>query len=140
MQESADDINKYLKEPLVATATIKEAGGYMQFWHQALSTRPHLVRMASDYCSAPGEFPKTFELLHAINTIFSCSATSVDAKRAFSTGRRQVNFMQTNMNSQTFKAQMAIGSWARSPLFPGLKAAENIIKRDIERSEDPFRV
>ncbi|KJA15695.1 hypothetical protein HYPSUDRAFT_148696 [Hypholoma sublateritium FD-334 SS-4] len=76
--------------------------------------------MASDYCSAP--------------------ATSVDAERAFSTGCRQVNFMQTNMNSQTFKAQMAIGSWARSPLFPGLKAVENTIKRDIERSEDPFRV
>jgi hypothetical protein len=42
----------------------------------------------------------------------------VDAERAFSTGRRQVNHMQHNMNSQTFKARMALGSWAKTPIFP----------------------
>jgi len=47
-------------------------------------------------------------------------ATSVDAKCAFSTGRRQVNHMQHNMSSQTFKARMAIGSWAKTPIFPNL--------------------
>ncbi|TFK34495.1 hypothetical protein BDQ12DRAFT_613556, partial [Crucibulum laeve] len=37
---------------------------------------------------------------------------------SFLTGHWQVNFMQHNMSSQTFKAQMAVGSWAQagSPL------------------------
>ncbi|KAF9471506.1 hypothetical protein BDN70DRAFT_819926 [Pholiota conissans] len=78
--------------------------------------------MASDFCSAP--------------------ATSVDAERAFSTGWRQVNFMQHNMSSQTFKAQMAVGSWAKStsPLNPGLKYMQDIISRDIQvdADENPF--
>jgi hypothetical protein len=46
------------------------------------------------------------------------AATSVDAEQAFSTGRRQVNYMQHNMSSQTFKAHVAIGSWAKTPIFP----------------------
>jgi hypothetical protein len=46
------------------------------------------------------------------------AATSVDAERTFSTGRRQVNYMQHNMSSQTFKAHVAIGSWAKTPIFP----------------------
>ncbi|KAF8800449.1 hypothetical protein BYT27DRAFT_7006539, partial [Phlegmacium glaucopus] len=45
-------------------------------------------------------------------------ATSVDAEHAFSTGRRQVNYMQHNMSSQTFKAHVAIGSQAKTPIFP----------------------
>ncbi|KAF8801853.1 hypothetical protein BYT27DRAFT_7113806, partial [Phlegmacium glaucopus] len=45
-------------------------------------------------------------------------ATSVDAECAFSTGCRQVNYMQHNMSSQTFKAHVAIGSWAKTPIFP----------------------
>lgn len=28
----------------------------MQYWHQASAARPHLARMASDFCSAPGIF------------------------------------------------------------------------------------
>ncbi|KAF8956668.1 hypothetical protein BDZ97DRAFT_1658336 [Flammula alnicola] len=48
----------------------------------------------------------------------SAPATSVDAERAFSTGRRQVNHMQHNMSSQTFKARVALGSWAKTPIFP----------------------
>ncbi|KAF8816806.1 hypothetical protein BYT27DRAFT_7076294, partial [Phlegmacium glaucopus] len=45
-------------------------------------------------------------------------ATSVDAEHAFSTGHCQVNYMQHNMSSQTFKAHVAIGSWAKTPIFP----------------------
>ena len=62
-------------------------------------------------------------------------ATSVDAERAFSVGHRQVNFMQHNMNSQTFKAQMAVGSWAKTPLFPGIdEVAEYIDLRGNEQN------
>jgi hypothetical protein len=46
------------------------------------------------------------------------AATSVDAEQAFSTGCCQVNYMQHNMSSQTFKARVAIGSWAKTPIFP----------------------
>ncbi|KAF8799650.1 hypothetical protein BYT27DRAFT_7120065, partial [Phlegmacium glaucopus] len=54
-------------------------------------------------------------------------ATSVDAERAFSTGRRQVNFMQHNMSSQTFQSRMAVGSWVKTPLNPGLSKISKII-------------
>lgn len=69
----------------------------------------------------------------------SILATSVDAECAFSTGRRQVNFLQTNMISQTFKAKMAIGSWADSPvLYPGFKYVSNIISKEIDLAKNPF--
>ena len=44
-------------------------------------------------------------------------ATSVDAERAFSGGRRAVDFMQHNTSSQTFRARMAVGSWYATPLL-----------------------
>jgi hypothetical protein len=34
------------------------------------------------------------------------------------------------MSSQTFKAQMAIGSWASRPLFTGLSDVTKIIERN----------
>lgn len=63
-----------------------------------------------------------------------CIASSVDAGRAFSTGRRQVNYMQHNMSSDTFQARMAVGSWAQTPLFPGFPAIAQIIA-DSRHSE-----
>jgi hypothetical protein len=33
------------------------------------------------------------------------------------------------MSSQTFKAQMAIGSWAQGPLYPGLTEIAKIIEK-----------
>ncbi|KAJ3500635.1 hypothetical protein NLJ89_g9707 [Agrocybe chaxingu] len=113
-----DHISTYLRDPLLPMATIKEAGGYVHYWHQASKGRPRLARMGSDFCSAP--------------------ATSVDAEQAFSTGRRQVNFMQHNMNSQTFKAQMAVRSWARSPLYPGFEYVQKVIEKEIDSEENPF--
>ncbi|KAF8997382.1 hypothetical protein BDQ17DRAFT_1248730 [Cyathus striatus] len=31
-------------------------------------------------------------------------------------------------SSQTFKAQMAVGSWAKTPLYPGLSSVTKIIQ------------
>lgn len=56
-----------------------------------------------------------------------CLASSVDAERAFSVGRRQVNFMQHNMSSNTFKAKMGLGSWTNTPLFPGVRRVSQMI-------------
>ncbi|KAF9004349.1 hypothetical protein BDQ17DRAFT_1217279, partial [Cyathus striatus] len=67
--------------------------------------------MALDYCSAP--------------------ASSVDAECAFSTGCRQINFMQHSMTSNTFRAKMALGSWSDGPLFPGIeKVASMLANKD----------
>jgi hypothetical protein len=33
------------------------------------------------------------------------------------------------MSSQTFKAQMALGSWAQTPLYPGLSDVIKIIEK-----------
>ncbi|KIK94752.1 hypothetical protein PAXRUDRAFT_142211 [Paxillus rubicundulus Ve08.2h10] len=69
--------------------------------------------MALDYCSAP--------------------ASSTDTERAFSDGRRELNFMQHNTSSQTFKAEMAVGSWDGTPLFPDIRRAVQIIEDKSRR-------
>ncbi|KAF8994100.1 hypothetical protein BDQ17DRAFT_1252081 [Cyathus striatus] len=55
-------------------------------------------------------------------------ASSVGCERAFSSGHLQISHLQHNTSSQTFKAQMALGSWAKSPLYPGFSAATEIIQ------------
>ena len=45
-------------------------------------------------------------------------ASPVDAERAFSCGRLQVNHLQHGISSQSFKAKLAVGSWSRTPLLP----------------------
>ncbi|KAF9521709.1 hypothetical protein CPB83DRAFT_751363, partial [Crepidotus variabilis] len=62
-------------------------------------------------------------------------ATSVDAERAFSAGCRQVNFLQTNMSSKVFQSRMALGSWIKTPLFPGIKEASKIVSKYMDRSK-----
>ncbi|KAJ3575281.1 hypothetical protein NP233_g1215 [Leucocoprinus birnbaumii] len=115
--EIDDDINAFLDDKLVSSEVIQAAGGYMKWWESKAEKLPALARMAMDYCSAP--------------------ASSVDAERAFSVGRRQINFMQHNMASNTFKAKMGLGSWVDSPLFPGLDEATKILERKSgEESDD----
>lgn len=63
-------------------------------------------------------------------------ASSVDAERAFSDGRLEVNDLQHNTSSQTFKAQMAVGSWAASPLFPGLSEVTKIVEKHMAKGHD----
>jgi hypothetical protein len=62
-------------------------------------------------------------------------ASSVDAERAFSMGRLEVNHLQHNMNSQTFKAQVAVGSWAKTPLYPGFTEVTKIVERNMASGE-----
>ncbi|KIK90922.1 hypothetical protein PAXRUDRAFT_67914, partial [Paxillus rubicundulus Ve08.2h10] len=69
--------------------------------------------MALDYCSAP--------------------ASSTDTQRAFSDRRRELNFMQHNTLSQTFKAKMAVGSWDGTLLFPDIQCAVQIIEDKSHR-------
>lgn len=66
-------------------------------------------------------------------------ASSVDAERAFSIGRLQVNHLQHNMLSQTFKAQMALGSWVGGPLMSDLNVPIEIINEAIGRSKGKGR-
>ncbi|KAF9233124.1 hypothetical protein BU15DRAFT_54315, partial [Melanogaster broomeanus] len=60
-------------------------------------------------------------------------ASSTDVERAFSDGRRDVNFMQHNTSSQTFKSEMAVGSWDGTPLFPDIRRAVQIIENKGRR-------
>jgi hypothetical protein len=60
-------------------------------------------------------------------------ASSVDAERAFSRGRLEVSYLQHNMSSQTFKADMAVGSWVDTPLRPGIMDTVKIVEKRIER-------
>jgi hypothetical protein len=38
------------------------------------------------------------------------------------------------MNSQTFKAQMAVGSWAKSPLYPGISSVTKVIEKQMGKN------
>ncbi|KAJ7147416.1 hypothetical protein C8R43DRAFT_926237 [Mycena crocata] len=71
--------------------------------------------MGSDFCSAP--------------------ATSVDAERAFSEGRREIGFLQHNMSSQTFRAEMALGSWDDKPFFPDLRDVIQMIQGSMDGTD-----
>ena len=57
----------------------------------------------------------------------------MDAERAFSGGRLQVNHLQHGMSSQTFKAQMAIGSWIGPPIFPSIGPFVSIVEDAMSR-------
>ncbi|KAF5325785.1 hypothetical protein D9611_000913 [Ephemerocybe angulata] len=102
-----DHIQTYLKDPPVATSTITDAGGYLKYWESARVSRPCLARMGSTFCSTP--------------------ASSVEAERAFSIGRRHVNFMQHNTTPNTFKSKMGLGSWSKAPFFPPISKLGAII-------------
>ena len=55
----------------------------------------------------------------------------MDAECAFSIERLEVNHLQHNISPQTFKAQIAIGSWARTPLYPGLSETIKIVEKQM---------
>ncbi|KDQ13377.1 hypothetical protein BOTBODRAFT_90698, partial [Botryobasidium botryosum FD-172 SS1] len=56
-------------------------------------------------------------------------ASSVDAEWSFSDGRNMVSHLQHNMSANAFKAQMAVGSWAGTPLLPKLPEITAIISK-----------
>lgn len=64
------------------------------------------------------------------------AASSVDAERAFSQGRLEINHLQHNTLPQTFKAQIAVGSWCKTPLYEGISSVTQIIERDMQRRRD----
>ena len=59
------------------------------------------------------------------------TASSVDAEHAFSVGRLEVNHLQHSTSPQTFKAQVAVGSWAKTPLYPGLSETIKIVEKQM---------
>jgi hypothetical protein len=59
------------------------------------------------------------------------AASSIDAEHAFSVGRLEVNHLQQNTSPQTFKAQIAVGSWAKTPLYPGLSDTIKIVEKQM---------
>jgi hypothetical protein len=61
--------------------------------------------MAMDFISAPRAYRV---LSFGFSLLTSCSATSVEAERQFSTGHRSMNFMQHNMLHDTFRARNGI--------------------------------
>nr|GAT45667.1 predicted protein [Mycena chlorophos] len=107
---SEDTLDAYLNAPLVSAEEIKKAGGHCQYWEEEAKQRPRLAKFAIKYLSAP--------------------ASSVDAERAFSNGRLQVNHLQHGMSSQIFKARVALHSWDGSPFFPPGTAEKILAARD----------
>ncbi|KAL0058691.1 hypothetical protein AAF712_014619 [Marasmius tenuissimus] len=110
-----DPLLKYLADPPIELGPDYDT---IRYWGTRWERDPELTQYGSNYCSAP--------------------ATSVDAERAFSAGRREVNFMQHNTSHDTFKASMTVGSWVHTPFFSlpdALKALETQIASPSETSQ-----
>ncbi|KAI6032495.1 hypothetical protein EDC04DRAFT_2510380, partial [Pisolithus marmoratus] len=58
-------------------------------------------------------------------------ASSVDAKCVFSGGHLQVSHLQYGLSSQSFKAQVAVGSWYGSPVLPDTKVIASMINKKM---------
>jgi len=112
-----------LADPIIKPSAIKEAGGIIMYWDRAKQHRPQISKMGLDFCSPQVSLTNLFVFF--LNSII---ASSVDAERAFSVGRLEVNQLQHNTSPQTFKAQVAVGSWARTPLYPGLADTIKIVE------------
>jgi hypothetical protein len=59
--------------------------------------------------------------------------SSVDAEQSFSRGRLEVNHLLHNTSPQTFKAQIAVGSWASTPLFTGLSDITKVVEDSLKK-------
>jgi hypothetical protein len=129
--QDPDTIATYLADPVIRLSTIKEAGGIMKYWHQAIEQRPWLAKMGLDFCSAPGKCNNSHLCFYSDTLL----ASSVDAEHAFSVGRLEVNHLQHNTSPQTFKAQVAVGSWAKTPLYPGLSETIKIVQKQMGSEE-----
>ena len=121
-----DHMDLYLRGDIVGQLVIDDAGGVLCYWEQQLRTQPQLARMALDFLSAPGKVISA-QCTHS-GSHDPVIASSVNAERAFSGGRLQVNHLQHGMSSQTFKAQTAVGSWFGPPIFPSIAPFVSIIK------------
>jgi len=129
--QDPDTIATYLADPVIRLSTIKEAGGIIKYWHQAIEQRPRLAKMGLDFCSAPGKCNNSHFCFYSDTLL----ASSVDAERAFSVGRLEINHLQHNTSPQTFKAQVAVGSWAKTPLYPGLSETIKIVQKQMGSEE-----
>jgi hypothetical protein len=99
----------YFDSLLVPDEEIKVAGGVLKYWELAQATRPRVAQIALDFLSPPGQFIIS-KFLHKNLVSVLLLASSVDAERSFSCGRLQINHLQHNIGSQSFKAQMALES------------------------------
>ena len=129
--QDPDTIATYLVDPVIRLSTIKEAGGIMKYWHQAIEQRPWLAKMGLDFCLAPGKCNNSHFCFYSDTLL----ASSVDAECAFSVGRLEINHLQHNTSPQTFKAQVAVGSWAKTPLYPGLSETMKIVQKQMGGEE-----
>jgi hypothetical protein len=84
-----------------------------------------------DFCSAPGKCNDSHFCCYSDTLL----ASLVDAEPAFSVGRLEINHLQHNISPQTFKAQVAVGSWAKTSLYPGLSETIKIVQKQM-RSEE----
>ncbi|KAF7319813.1 Dimer-Tnp-hAT domain-containing protein [Mycena kentingensis (nom. inval.)] len=120
-----DTIEAYFAAPPVPVIEIRSVGkpgpngagkgDVCDYWEKAKATRPRLAKFALKHLTAP--------------------ASSVDAERAFSNGRLQVNHLQHGMSSQTFKARVALHSWDGCPFFPPGTAERLLAERDARQSK-----
>jgi hypothetical protein len=65
-------------------------------------------------------------------------ATTIDGEWAFSEGQQEMGFMQHNTSHDTFKALMAVGSWASTSFF-SLYEAVKVLEAQIESSSQAAR-
>jgi hypothetical protein len=64
-EHDPDTIDGYLEGPVISDENLKQAGGVLKYWEQALPSRPRVARMALDFLSAPGNISSfSVDVLH----------------------------------------------------------------------------
>lgn len=119
-------MDAYLDEPPVPKAVIKAAGGLLKYWETQTSSRPDVRAMAIAYLTAPGKLSHSCHKEYPV-TLPILSASSVDAERSFSQGKLATSDLQQNTCSNTFRAEMALGSWQGTPLLPSIDTLASML-------------
>ena len=90
-----------------------------------------LARMALDFLSVPGSCAFRISCIH--QTDACTTATSVEAERAFSSGRLTVSRLRHSLSDASVRASTLLGSWASIPSLVPESDIVNLIRETSER-------
>ena len=106
-------------------------GGVMMYWHwKNVYTQTF---QCTALTTAQHQASAWFNIIMILVISNTCCSFINRYWESCSEGHWEVNFMQHNMSSQTFKAEMAAGSWDGTPLFPDLQAAFSIMEKKMSQ-------
>ena len=100
----------------------------MMYWHNASQSRPQFSQIGSDFCSAPAKHHHS----HLFSFIFNnCCSYFCRCRASILHWLPSDNLTQHNINSQIFRAEIALISWIKAPLYPGFNKVMQMIEKKM---------